>query len=50
MEVLVGVCRQNIYYHAASFVISFNLICNMNMFKKVEFGPTTNLNPRVGVL
>ena len=27
-----GVCRQNIYYHVASFMVSFNLICNMTMF------------------
>ena len=28
----VGVCGQNICYHAAAFVILFNLICNMTMF------------------
>ena len=28
----VGVCRQNICYHVAAFVIPFNLICNMAMF------------------
>ena len=27
-----GVCRQNICYHTAAFVIPFNLICNMTMF------------------
>ena len=27
-----GVCRLNICYNAADFVISFNLICNMTMF------------------
>ena len=27
-----GVCRQNICYHVAAFVILFNLICSMTMF------------------
>ena len=29
---LRGVCRQNIFYPVAAFVIHFNLICNMPMF------------------
>ena len=29
-----GVCRQNICYHFAAFVIYLNLICNMFMFWK----------------
>ena len=27
-----GVCRQNICYHVAAYLIPFNLICNMTMF------------------
>ena len=33
----VGVCEQNICYHAAAFVIPFNLICNMSGSDKVDF-------------
>ena len=29
------VCGQNICYHAAASVISFNLICNMTTFRKI---------------
>ena len=32
-----GVGGQNICYHVASFVILFNLICNMTMFWKLNF-------------
>ena len=28
----LGVCRQNIFYHVAAFLIPFNLICNITMF------------------
>ena len=28
----VGICGQNIFFHVVSFVILFNLICNMAMF------------------
>ena len=28
----VGVCEQNICYHAAAVVIPFNLICKMTVF------------------
>ena len=29
-----GVCRQNIFYHVAAFLIPFNLICNITVFWK----------------
>ena len=32
--VWVGVCGQNICYHAAAFMIPFNLICNMTVYWK----------------
>ena len=35
----VRVCGQNICYHVATFVIPFNLICNMTCSEKIEFWP-----------
>ena len=35
------VCWQNICYHVAARVVSFNLICNMTTFRKIYTGSLT---------
>ena len=47
----VWVCRENNCYHAAAFVIPFDLICNMTVFWKSEFwpfDPTSQVHPTEG--
>ena len=44
-----GLCRQNICYHVAAYLIPFNLICNMTLCsEKVAiwpFDPTHQVHP-----